>query len=107
MNDESVKNRPNWSPKMNRRGALAALAGVSGGLLARSLATGIPAHILADPLSATAQEMPTGRFLILNSRNDGDPINCYAPGTYGYDQIVRSGAASMAEAPLLRALELS
>jgi len=91
----------NWSSGISRRGALAALTTTVGGsLLARSIATGIPAHILANPLEATAQDMPSGKFLILNSRNDGDPINCYVPGTYGHDLVVRSADASMAETPM-------
>lgn len=105
MTRKSEQSRPEharkWAPRISRRGALAALTtGVGGSLLARSIATGIPAHILANPLEATAQDMPSGKFLILNSRNDGDPINCNVPGTYGHSDIVRSAAATMAETPM-------
>ncbi|MFO0554457.1 MAG: DUF1501 domain-containing protein [Polyangiaceae bacterium] len=70
--------------KMNRRGLLGTFASLGGGLLLRSLATGIPAKILLDPLSARAEDAPTGKTLILVSSSQGDPLNANVPGTYEY-----------------------
>jgi uncharacterized protein (DUF1501 family) len=68
--------------KFGRRGALAALAGASGGLVLQSLATGIPASVLLNPLSAKAGDVPTGKTLILSTSSQGDPVNANIPGTY-------------------------
>jgi hypothetical protein len=84
---------------IGRRRFLQAAGTTSGALLMRSLATGIPASILLNPLSAQAQETTTGRILILVSSRQGDPINCHVPGTY-IPGVERAGAASMTEAPL-------
>jgi uncharacterized protein DUF1501 len=83
------------SNKTSRRGVLAAMATVGGGLLLRSLATGLPAKILLDPLSARADDMPTGRMLILSSSSSGDPVNANVPGTY-VSGIFHSADALMA-----------
>jgi hypothetical protein len=50
----------------------------------RALATGIPAAVLLDPRRAAAQSAAfvSPQYLILNTSQAGDPINCNAPGTY-------------------------
>lgn len=87
------------SSKLGRRSALGALATVGGGLLLRSLATGIPAKVLLDPLSASAQDLPTGKILILSSSSQGDPLNANVPGTYDFpaNQIFHSADPAMAK----------
>jgi uncharacterized protein (DUF1501 family) len=70
--------------EIGRRGALGAFATAAGSLILRSLATGIPAKILLDPLSANADEPTVGRMLILSSSSNGDPINANVPGTYAF-----------------------
>jgi len=95
----------NDAMKLSRRGALGALGTVGGGLILRSLATGIPAKVLLDPLSATAEDLPTGRALILSVSDRGDPVNANVPGTYAQDdaslsQIYHSADPAMAATPL-------
>lgn len=52
----------------------------------RSLATGIPVAVLANPERARAEGEETGeatpQYLILATSQAGDPFNCNAPGTY-------------------------
>ena len=67
---------------VRRRGFLKGAGAASGVLMLQALATGIPAKVLLDPLSASAEDNPTGRLLILLCSRDGDPINCNVPGTY-------------------------
>ncbi|HHH30829.1 MAG TPA: DUF1501 domain-containing protein [Polyangiaceae bacterium] len=86
--------------QIGRRGVLGAAATVTGGLILRSLATGIPAKVLLDPMSATAQDMPTGRMLILSSSSAGDPVNANVPGTYGYPELYHPEDPLMAETNL-------
>lgn len=76
MDSKNTKN------KLGRRGMLGAFATAGGGLLLRSLATGIPASVLLDPLSAKAGPSPTAKTLILSVSNNGDPVNANVPGTY-------------------------
>lgn len=86
--------------RIGRRGALGALASFGGGLILRSLATGIPAKLLLDPLTASADDAhPTGRMLILSSSSNGDPINANVPGTYDFaaNQIFHSPDPAMAK----------
>jgi uncharacterized protein (DUF1501 family) len=87
-------------PKLSRRGAVGALATVGGGLLLRSLATGIPAKILLDPLSATADDQTPGKMLIISSSSQGDPVNANVPGTYGFSDLYHPVDPLMAETPL-------
>ncbi len=86
--------------QIGRRSVLGAAATVTGGLILRSLATGIPAKVLLDPMSATAQDMPTGRMLILSSSSAGDPVNANVPGTYGYPELYHPEDPLMAETNL-------
>ena len=86
--------------KLSRRGILGAFATVSGGLILRSLATGIPAKILLDPLSARADELPNGKMLILSCSSSGDPVNANVPGTYGPSDVFHPTDATMAETSL-------
>jgi len=85
------------SDKLTRRGLLGAFATFGGGLILRSLATGIPAKILLDPLSARAEDLPSGRMLILSCSSSGDPVNANVPGTYGFSDLYHSPDATMAE----------
>ncbi|WP_045118752.1 DUF1501 domain-containing protein [Haliangium ochraceum] len=85
---------------MSRRRALGAFGAMGGGLLWRSLATGIPAKILLDPLRASAEDLPTGRILILSSSQAGDPVNANVPGTYGFSDIFHPDTPEMAETAL-------
>lgn len=64
---------------MNRRGFLASAGGA---VVLQSLATGIPAKILLDPLSASAEDPASGKILILSCSRQGDPIGANVPGTY-------------------------
>lgn len=60
----------------------------------RAAASGIPIAILQNPERAFAQStMPfpepvNPQYLILNTSQLGDPINCNAPGTYDVDGVV-------------------
>jgi hypothetical protein len=90
----------NHKTTTSRRGVLAAMATVGGGLILRSLATGLPAQILLNPLSASAQDMPTGKILILSSSSAGDPVNANVPGTYGLPNLFHSADPAMAATTL-------
>lgn len=66
----------------------------------RSLASGIPIAVLSDPRRALAQDMPAlnnPQFLVLNTSQAGDPINCNAPGTYADANIVHPADPRMAK----------
>ncbi len=95
-----TKNRRNT--RIKRRGFLGGAAASTGAVMLQSLATGIPAKILLDPLSASAEDLPSGRVLILSSSRSGDPINANVPGTYGagLQNVVHAPGATMAETPL-------
>lgn len=93
-------NKKTRSRGMSRRRALGAFGAMGGGLLWRSLATGIPAKILLDPLRASAEDLPTGRILILSSSQAGDPVNANVPGTYGFSDIFHPDTPEMAETAL-------
>jgi uncharacterized protein (DUF1501 family) len=90
------------SSKLGRRGLLGAFATFGGSVVLTSLATGIPAKILLDPLSASAGEPPKGKMLILSSSSQGDPLNANVPGTYevGPTQIFHSADPAMAKTAL-------
>ncbi len=81
---------------LSRRGALGAFATVTGGLILRSLATGIPARVLLDPLSAHAAEPGAGKMLILSCSSSGDPLNANVPGTYGKSDLFHPPGAEFA-----------
>lgn len=81
---------------IHRRTILGAFASGAGALALRSLATGIPASVLLDPLSARA-ETPKAKALILCTSSLGDPLNANVPGMYevGANQIFHSQDALM------------
>lgn len=84
------------NPK-RREFLISSLLGVSA-LGLRSLATGLPISVLADPLRADAQMADSGAgILILNTSAAGEPINCNAPGTYraGLNGIVHPGSGAL------------
>ena len=91
--------------KLGRRGMLGAFATFGGGLILRSLATGIPARVLLDPLSASADDTPSGKMLILSSSSNGDPFNANVPGTYAATDIFHSADPAMAKLWRWHALE--
>jgi len=91
-----MKNRK----QMNRRGFLWGSGSAAGALALQSLATGIPAKILLDPLSASASDLRKGKILILSSSRHGDPINANVPGTYGFNDVYHSTDPAMAETAL-------
>lgn len=71
---------------LRRRSLGAGLAAIGGGLIFRSLASGIPLGVLLDPLSASAEEPSLeAPVLILSSSAAGDPFSCNVPGTYGVE----------------------
>jgi len=76
-----MKKQHNHS-RVGRRGVLGAMATITGSIVLRSLATGIPARILLDPLHAHANDEPNqqAKVLILSSSALGDPVNCHVPG---------------------------
>ena len=56
----------------------------------RSLATGIPLAVLADPRKASAQSVacasnPQAQYILVSSSVNGDPLNANVPGMYGAD----------------------
>lgn len=84
--------------ELSRRAAVGALATASGSLLLQSLATGIPASVLLDPLSANAEdELPPAKMLIMTSSRQGDPVNANVPGTYGFADLYHPLDPLMAE----------
>ena len=85
---------------INRRNALTAgLLGVGFAGL-RAAATGLPAWFLANPRSASAQDMACAltnlakaQFLVVSASSAGDAISCNAPGTYDADAIIHPAQA--------------
>ena len=75
----------------------------------RSLATGIPIHVLANPRRALAEvrrspEPKAGsaaQYVILSASGEGDPIGCNAPGMYVDPAIKHPPAPSMAPSPVI------
>lgn len=85
----------------SRRQFLKQLLFGAGGLGLRSLATGLPIALLADPRRALAAVGPATRptaaqFVILATSSDGDPIGCNVPGTYLDPRLLHPRAPSMA-----------
>jgi hypothetical protein len=76
--------------KLLRRDALVAALFGGGMLGLRSIATGLPVSLLANPRKVLADmqgQTCTGtaakaQYIILNTLSTGDPIGCDAPGTY-------------------------
>jgi hypothetical protein len=91
---------------MRRRLLMNTLFGT--GLLGlRSLATGIPISILANPRQALAgadagvgPTRETAQYIILSTSAEGDPVNCNVPGTYLHPGIVHPQSPMMTPTPL-------
>jgi hypothetical protein len=71
----------------------------------RSLATGIPLSVLANPRRAAAQAAgcasnPDAQYILLSSSADGDPLNANVPGMYQIPDIAHPPAVTMAPAQL-------
>jgi uncharacterized protein DUF1501 len=72
----------------------------------RSLATGIPLAVLANPRKASAQAAtacaanPDAQYLLVSSSGDGDPLNANVPGMYEIPDIAHPPDLAMAPAPL-------
>jgi hypothetical protein len=83
-----------------RRVLLDSLFG-AGMLGLRSLATGIPMAVLADPRKASAATCnPNAQFLLLSSSVNGDPVNANVPGMYAIPDIAHPTDPAMAAAQL-------
>jgi Protein of unknown function (DUF1501) len=89
-----------------REALLASLLG-GGALGLRALATGLPAWYLANPRSATAQDLQCLidakdklQYLIVSASSMGDPINCNCPGTYEIAALVHPQQPEMAATAL-------
>ncbi len=69
----------------------------------RSLASGIPVAVLANPRLALAQscEPAKRKYLLLCTSKDGDPINCNVPGTYADPNVVHPLDPRMAKTDLM------
>lgn len=89
---------------MNRRSMLRNMLGVSS-LGMASLATGLPAAFLRQPLAHAeddedAIDPERAQYLILSGRDNGDPFNANVPGTYDKPSIIHANVPSMAGAAL-------
>ena len=83
-----------------RRVLLDSLFG-AGMLGLRSLATGIPMAVLADPRKASAAACnPNAQYLLLSSSVNGDPVNANVPGMYSIPDIAHPADPAMAAAQL-------
>src|SRR5687768_1637593 len=86
--------------KLNRRDLLKS---GFGGLLLKSLATGLPATLLMKPRLGRAQSDPLadgpGMMFILATSGSGDPLNANVPGTYGGAAADVAHSADPAMAP--------
>jgi hypothetical protein len=88
-----------------RKVLLDALFG-AGWLGLRSLATGIPLAVLANPRKASAQSLacasnPNAQYLLLSSSANGDPLNANVPGMYTIPDISHPADLAMAPATML------
>ena len=89
---------------MNRRSMLRNMLGVSS-LGMASLATGLPAAFLRQPLAHAeddedAIDPERAQYLILSGRDNGDPFNANVPGTYDKPSIIHAADPAMAGAAL-------
>lgn len=92
---------------IKRRDALTAALFGSGYIGLRAIATGLPAWFLANPRSATAQDLACAitakeklQYLIVAASSNGDPINCNCPGTYEAASAVHPDQATVARTDL-------
>jgi hypothetical protein len=87
---------------MNRRDALMGLLFGGGMLGLRSVASGLPAALIANPRKALADVPATcatasrAQYVIFNTSAQGDPISNNAPGTYLDSNIVHPKDPQMA-----------
>ncbi len=77
----------------------------AGWLGLRSLATGIPLAVLANPRRASAQTVgcssnSTAQYILFSSSEAGDPLNANVPGMYLIPDIAHPPDVAMAPAPL-------
>jgi len=77
----------------------------AGWLGLRSLATGVPLAVLANPRNASAQTVPAcskpgAQYILLSSSDSGDPLNANVPGMYLIPDIAHPPAVTMAPAQL-------
>lgn len=82
---------------LDRRSFLLRTLYGTGMLGLRSLASGVPVSMLLDPARAEAQALDNPQFLILNTSQAGDPLNCNAPGTYLDSKILHPSDPKMAK----------
>ena len=71
----------------------------------RSLATGIPLSVLANPRRAlaagsTCPPNPTAQYILFSSSGNGDPVNANVPGTYAVTGIAHPPDPAMAATSL-------
>jgi hypothetical protein len=95
------------SAPISRRHALLTTLFGAGGIGLRSLATGLPAWLLADPRAALASPSAPAcgapdkaQFIVFSTSGTGDPINASVPGTYEDAGIVHSPDPAMAPTTL-------
>ena len=71
----------------------------------RSLATGIPLSVLANPRRAlaagsTCPPNPAAQYILFSSSGNGDPVNANVPGTYAVTGIAHPSDPAMAATSL-------
>ncbi len=87
---------------LTRRDAILQALFGAGMLGLRSLASGLPAAVLANPRKALADvtacsgDSTRAQYIIFNTSSQGDPINTNAPGTYDDPNIVHPADPAMA-----------
>ncbi len=87
----------------SRRRFLHAMGATGGSALLASLATGIPAQVLLNPLSASAGQDRAGKVLIMSCDERGGPVNTNVPGTYevGPTEIFHPQSDTMAPTSMM------
>ncbi|MEN0063352.1 MAG: DUF1501 domain-containing protein [Myxococcota bacterium] len=92
------------SHEMSRRNLLRTALLGPGYLGLRALATGLPAGVFGAmglaALDARAASPRAPQYLLLLTSQDGEALNCNAPGTYGIDGIDHNPDPAMAETPV-------
>jgi hypothetical protein len=86
---------------ISRRQALLSTLFGAGAIGLRSMATGLPAWLLANPRRLLADQSPScastkAQYVIFQTSGGGDPINANAPGTYEDSKIVHSTDPALA-----------
>jgi hypothetical protein len=91
----------------SRRSLLQTFLFGAGALGLRSLVTGVPAAVLADPRralaaydEATCADPDRAQFLIVNTSAAGDPLNANAPGSYADPGVAHPDDPAMAPTPV-------